>query len=906
MPCEVTFADDRMRVRFDRFGREEYALFLKCKRLPEYDIEFHEATETYTITAPARFAEMLGQKSPTRRRKQLPWNPALYDDQHYLCKTALAAKRFAVWSGCGNGKGFTPDTPVLVPGGWKAIGKLVEGDLVIGRDGTPYPVEGVYHRGEQPLYRITFSDGVSVVCDEDHLWNVKSPRDLADGKAWRTMSVRELIASNLRYGENGRSRKWQIPMCEPVQHPAVGLPLHPYILGVLLGDGSLAGGSVTWCKPDEFIAERVAKILPQGAELRSSESESRAKVWRITGLGRNLPNPVLNALRELGLMGKLSHQKFVPTRYLFTSVEDRVSLLQGLMDTDGYINGHSAEFCSTSEELADTVVWLAQSLGGTASKAMRLAPVYTHGGERREGRTAWRVGLQLPPGIEPFSLPRKAKEYSPATRGFGRWIDSIEPIGRGQSVCISVGSPDRLFVVQHHIVTHNTIIGLEWCRQAVAQTHGRVLIVTLNQIVPEWLSEAAKFYGDGLQLFVIQSRAQLREWCAGNVKGWKTGIAIVNYEKFNPDADGQLVSECQLLTGVCLDESSRLKTGGGKQKWAIIKSFKGVEYKLSLTATPAPNDVMEFASQASFLEKLRTEGEIIWTFFTRNPITTEWEVKPHARIAFYEFLASWSIYINKPKRFGWRLDQPDVPPPSYHIEQITPTLEQLEYARQFTASSDGQMSLFASGSPSAIQRAKLSQIAKGFVYHKGSAKRRKGSANRVERIPSRKPEAVASIVSNEVATGSKVIIWTEFDAESDLIAEVLVDRGWNRSQFETLTGKIPKADRPSMIDRFRHGETQVLITRAKLIGFGINLQCASAMVFSGWSDSFESLYQAVRRSYRHGQTESVRVYFPMVDQLETDTFENIQRKGREFERSIEEMEDRYVRLLTAKKAKVTQ
>lgn len=155
-----------------------------------------------------------------------------------------------------------------------------------------------------------------------------------------------------------------------------------------------------------------------------------------------------------------------------------------------------------------------------------------------------------------------------------------------------------------------TPVQLEWARHVCHRTQGRVLILTMNEVVDQTIEEARKFYGDSLPIRKLQSRADMREWA----RSGPDAIAITNYEKMNPDDEGQEVHELRYLSGIVLDESSRLKTGGGKQKWAIIKSTKGIPYKLSCTATPAPNDTMEFASQASFLEKMRSEGEIIWTY----------------------------------------------------------------------------------------------------------------------------------------------------------------------------------------------------------------------------------------------------------------------------------------------------
>lgn len=434
-----------------------------------------------------------------------------------------------------------------------------------------------------------------------------------------------------------------------------------------------------------------------------------------------------------------------------------------------------------------------------------------------------------------------------------------------------------------------TLIGLEFARQVVHRTKGKFLIVTMNDIVEQWISEAEQFYPSKLPIIRLHSRDEMRMWMREGLPGFD--IAITNYEKWNPGSlEDQVVNEARYLAGIALDESSRLKGGGGKQKWALIKSCRGIEYKLSLTATPAPNDTIEFASQASFLEKMRTDADIIWTYFTRDPKTLKWTVKPHAREAFFQFMSSWSIYVNNPKRYGWRKDVPDVPPPSYHVVEIEPTAEQREWQQKLTIAKSGQAELFGSDQLSAIQRVKLSQVAKGFRYVKGEEKGKKG----VKRIDSKKPEAVVEIIRDEVEVGSQVLVWTVFDAESRILADLLPDAFDGQGKVELITGSTAPEDRTAILERFRTGETRVLISRARMLGYGQNFQFVEAMVFSGWTDSFEDLYQAIRRALRHGQAKRLRVYFPVIRELEGETLANAQRKEAEFERSIEEMERSYI------------
>jgi len=451
-----------------------------------------------------------------------------------------------------------------------------------------------------------------------------------------------------------------------------------------------------------------------------------------------------------------------------------------------------------------------------------------------------------------------------------------------QTYLVSLALVSKRFAIWSQCGNGKTLIGLEWARQVVAKTGGRVLIITLHEVVGEWIEQAAQFYGGALQVLRLNSREEMRHWCESGAPG----IAITNYEKFNPgELADQVVNECRHLAGVVVDESSRLKTGGGKQKWAIVKSFRGVEYKLSLTATPAPNDLMEFASQASFLEKMRSENDIIWTFFTRDPQTQEWTVKPHARKAFFEWMSSWSIYVNNPKRFGWRLNLPDVPAPTYITQVIKLTDEQAEAARilNIQKAGEGQVDLFANSSNGVTNRTKLSQIAKGFQYRKGSTP---------ERIPSYKPDFVQDIVAKELRRNAQVLVWTVFDEEVQVLREEF--RKWNAPPVEYLTGDTPEEERVEILERFRRGEVRVLVSRAGMLGFGKNFQFCSAMVFSGWTDSFEYFYQAVRRAVRYGQRESVRIYLPVVRELEGDVFDNIRRKEAEFERSIAEMEEAYI------------
>ncbi len=423
----------------------------------------------------------------------------------------------------------------------------------------------------------------------------------------------------------------------------------------------------------------------------------------------------------------------------------------------------------------------------------------------------------------------------------------------------------------------------EWCRQIQHRTTGRVLFIAPLNLIPQHLAEARRFYGSGLGAVVLKTRADLREWCRSGAPG----IAITNLEKFIPgDGEPEILEELTYCAGVCLDESSCLKTGGGVIKWVLIKSCRGIEYKLSLTATPAPNDPIEYASQAAWLEKIRDEGEVIWTYFVRDS-DGEWKVKDHALAAFYRFLSGWSCYVRTPARYGFSDNLKDLPEPERIVHEIRATPEQMA-AINAVADATGQTSLVTAPKLDMVERDRMNQLSAGFIYEKT------GAGRQARRVASGKPAAIAGIVRDEVAAGLQVLVWTNYDETAEIILEEL-EGLW----AEVLTGKTPKEERPDLVARFLKGDLDVLVTRPRVLGFGFNLQNVGAMVFADLNDSYEQLYQAERRAYRYGQTRSVRIHFPIVRELQGPVWQNLLSKRAQFEGDVARMERLYVEALRA-------
>jgi phosphate starvation-inducible PhoH-like protein len=354
---------------------------------------------------------------------------------------------------------------VLTPDGYRPIGSLRIGDLVIGSDGRPTPVIGVYPQGRKEVFRVRAQDGASTVCCAEHLWHVRTPSDRRRGKPGRVLETREMIGRL----HSAHQRRFELPLLSaPVEFEPQDVPLDPYAMGLLLGDRCLrAVTTPSFTTADPELVTALERAL-DGIELRRKGRYDY--VLRHVHGGRGgviVANPVTEALRELRLAGTHSHTKFIPTRYLHNSPQVRIALLQGLMDGDGgpvVQRGRTCrvQYTTISERLRDDLAYLVRSLGGVAywrlRKADGRAPGRARGRSVHHRRDAFVLDIRLPAEIEPFRLRRKLDVYR--SHGAGRplrFIDSIERMGEEETVCIQVAAADSLYVTEHFLLTHNTL-----------------------------------------------------------------------------------------------------------------------------------------------------------------------------------------------------------------------------------------------------------------------------------------------------------------------------------------------------------------------------------------------------------------------------------------------------------------
>lgn len=305
------------------------------------------------------------------------------------------------------------------------------------------------------------------------------------------------------------------------------------------------------------------------------------------------------------------------------------------------------------------------------------------------------------------------------------------------------------------------------------------------------------------------------------------GIYVTNYEQLeniNPE----------LFSGVVLDESSILKNFTGKTKKRLIKAFKKTPYKLACTATPSPNDLNEIGNHSEFLNVLDAQ-DMRAKWFVRDEGMNNYRLKGHAKADFYGWISSWAVMLTSPKDLGFKSEGYDLPPLIYHEKEIV-TKER----------NNGK--LFNDASVSATEFNKELKL------------------TILPRL-----EASAEIVNN---SNEPFIVWINQNEEERKLKELIPDA------VSVNGSESPEVKKGKLLG-FANGDFRVLITKKKIAQFGLNYQHCNNQIFASLDFSFEGLYQAIRRSYRFGQTKPVNIYL-----ITTDTMENvksaIERKQSQF------------------------
>jgi superfamily II DNA or RNA helicase len=305
-----------------------------------------------------------------------------------------------------------------------------------------------------------------------------------------------------------------------------------------------------------------------------------------------------------------------------------------------------------------------------------------------------------------------------------------------------------------------------------------------------------------------------------------------------------------------------LKSHYGKYGQQCLALGRGLEWKLCCTGTPAPNDRIEYANHAVFLDAFPTINSFLARFFVNRGQTGErWVLKHHALGPFYRALSHWAIFLQNPATYGWKdLDTDTIPPIHTHIHHVELTEDQRKLLERQTGR------LFVMDVGGIGSRSRLAAIGKGW--------------NGKQAIETNKYAYMRSLVDSW--PGESVIIWCLYNNEQDRVDKTF-------PEAVSIRGSTPHAKRMEWINEFKAGQRRVLITKPKILGFGLNLQVCTRQIFSGLQDSYESFYQAVKRSNRIGSKSTLHVHIPVTD-AEEPMVQNVLRKAHRVQQDTEEQE----------------
>ena len=357
------------------------------------------------------------------------------------------------------GKAVTLDTELVTPTGTIRMGDVSVGTVLIGADGKPTKVTDVFPQGKVPVYEVRFTDGAKVKTCGNHLWTVKFQNVNApsgyNGYSTKVISTEEMYRFGVKGGKDCHS-VFSVKYTEPVEYEHKDVSIDPYLLGVLLGDGSLTESTIVLTCYDPEIIDRFRDNLPPNTEVYCQDANRGRYLFRKAEYENQMPSGLCVALKNYNLMGKRAYDKHIPVEYLYNDSETRWEMLRGLLDTDGCCSSRHIEFATTSKQLRDDVMFLVRSLGGKCCFKERMGR-YKKNGKVIETRPNYRVHIQFPKGVKPFNLGRKAEVYKPKRESLYHYVDEIIPCGEELAQCVCVDNEEHLFLLADHFVpTHNS------------------------------------------------------------------------------------------------------------------------------------------------------------------------------------------------------------------------------------------------------------------------------------------------------------------------------------------------------------------------------------------------------------------------------------------------------------------
>jgi hypothetical protein len=744
----------------------------------------------------------------------------------------------------GLGKSIANDVPVLTPDGWVPHGSLKVGDYVIGSNGNPTKVTAVHPQPLKDYYNITFTDGTVVESCDEHLWPVQTTNHKKRGNGYVIKPLKDLM-DDLTWGTRG-NLKWYIPMVEPVEFKERTINIDPYIMGVLLGDGSISSSRIGFSTVDSKIAFEISQRLPEGYNI----NHLKGCDYNIISEGHR--NDITGYLKTYKLFGATSDTKFIPEDYKYNTKEIRLEVLQGLLDTDGWCSKSDGtiQYYSVSEQLSNDVIELVQSFGGVARKTQKVGKYKLPDGQIKECKVCYVLTINLPEGIVPFKLKRKignmkvVRKYLPS-----RGIKSIEFSRRTLGQCISVEADDHLYVMDKYVVTHNTYQSIVAALETGAE---RILIVCPPSVKINWEREIQCF--DNNTAIVNGNRWAQSKFTIINYDILKNFHATKDQIKDAKKDGEEMFLSTDLVDAkfdlVIIDEAHYLKNH--KSKRGIIMKELCVDYGIEkvwlLTGTPVANRPMDFYNLLRLVKSPIVDN---WVYFAKRYC----EGRKFYRTLKNGKKASQPTWLTNGAS---NLDE-------LHIKTKNILLRRLK-ENVLDMPEKNLHNVYHRLSPT--QKVEYDNLWEEYLLERKRNKK-KGSVDRslVELILLRQYIANETVpitiemAENAIEQGQKVIIFTSYQEEQELILEHFGKKAVAHN------GKMSTAQKQKSVDRFQDVDSvKVFVGNIISAGVGITLTAATTVIFNSLDWVPGNIKQAIDRAYRIGQKNNVSVYFNIFEE----------------------------------------
>lgn len=797
-----------------------------------------------------------------------------YPYQKAGIRYAINAEKVIIADAMGLGKAITLDSKILTPTGYCLMKDVCIGDSVINSSGGVSKITGVFPQGEEDVYKVTFTDGSFVECCDDHLWATNTPSRIHRGSEFMVRPLKE-IRQDLTYS-NGNLKHY-IPITNTItSFQTQCFNIDPYFLGILLGDGCLSSRTIQLPNTDREIIEYSSSYLKnEELYLHTCKSGKDFNVSKIKGN----TNVMKIRLTELGLIGKKSHDKYIPNMYLINGVETRLSILQGLMDTNGYVmKDGTIQFTSVSSKLIEGVSFIVHSFGGVVRKSQKTGS-YKKDGKLIECQVAYTLTINLPQGVIPFRLTRKierlksSKKHNPS-----RGIKSIEYVGKQLTQCIAVDSVDHLYLTNDMVVTHNTLQALATIEAVKAYP---AVIVAPASLKLNWEKEIRKWLPN--KSTIVMDTSTKPQDLVGN------DFIIVNYEVlFDARISNGNKFKKIPYQAVVFDESHYIKSKEAKRTIAAIKLAKKARYRINLTGTPIVNRPSDLIPQLQALDRLNEFGgweQFVLRYCDAKKTPFGWDISGSSNLQELNEKLRATCYVRREKQDVLK----ELPPKNRIIVpmEMKPSSSYHEIIDAAQRSIMRQIGLDDTVDIESLSKKQKQEIRDGLneIVLK--------STNMVEidalklAVAKSKLDNVISWIRNFIDNGEKLIVFAYHKDIQNSLLRVF------RRAARLISGDSQKE---------REAQKEIFMTdpNCKLLiggmgnitsspaGMGHTLTASSNVAFVefGWNSAIHD--QCEDRVHRISQTsDSVNIYYLIVEgTIEEEVVRLIEEKRRMIEQSV--------------------